>query len=104
GRHRGRGDRDPEPGAAAGGDDGRGVRRGDGRARGAVAARPRRPHRVTVGRDASATIHAMAGRALMLRAEPGFSLPAFERFAPPPPPALLAARLDAASAPRHIVL
>ncbi len=30
----------------------------------------------------------MAGRALLLRAEPGFSLPAFERFAPPPPPAL----------------
>ena len=30
----------------------------------------------------------MAGRALLLRAEPGFSLPAYERFAPPPPPAL----------------
>ena len=26
----------------------------------------------------------MAGRALLLRAEPGFSLPAYERFAPPP--------------------
>jgi hypothetical protein len=46
----------------------------------------------------------MAGRALMLRAEPGFSLPAFERFAPPPPPALVAARIDAASAPGDIVL
>ncbi len=46
----------------------------------------------------------MAGRALLLRAEPGFSLPAYERFAPPPPPALVAARLGAASAPGDIVL
>lgn len=46
----------------------------------------------------------MAGRALLLRSEPGFSLPAFERFAPPPPPALLAARLDAGSGPGDIVL
>jgi hypothetical protein len=46
----------------------------------------------------------MAGRALLLRAEPGFSLPAYERFAPPPPPALVAARLEAGSAPGDIVL
>ncbi|HEX5828578.1 MAG TPA: hypothetical protein VFY23_13720 [Candidatus Limnocylindrales bacterium] len=46
----------------------------------------------------------MAGRALLLRAEPGFSLPAYERFAPPPPPALVAARLDAFSQPGEIVL
>jgi len=46
----------------------------------------------------------MAGRALLLRAEPGFSLPAFERAAPPPPPALINARLDAGSAPGDIVL
>lgn len=46
----------------------------------------------------------MAGRALLLRAEPGFSLPAFERFAPPPPPSLVAARLEAGSAPGDIVL
>ncbi len=46
----------------------------------------------------------MAGRALLLRAEPGFSLPAFERFAPPPPPALVAARLESASQPGEIVL
>ena len=47
---------------------------------------------------------AMAGRALLLRAEPGFSLPAFERFAPPPPPALVTARLEASSQPGEIVL
>ena len=35
---------------------------------------------------------------------PGFSLPAYERFAPPPPPALVAARLEAATAPGDIVL
>ncbi len=46
----------------------------------------------------------MAGRSLLLRAEPGFSLPAWERLAPPPPPALIAARLEAASAPGDIVL
>ena len=46
----------------------------------------------------------MVGRALLLRAEPGFSLPAFERAAPPPPPALVDARLDAGSAPGDIVL
>lgn len=46
----------------------------------------------------------MAGRALLLRAEPGFSLPAYERFAPPPPPALVAARLETSSSPGDIVL
>lgn len=46
----------------------------------------------------------MAGRALLLRAEPGFSLPAFEKFAPPPPPALIGARIEAASAPGEVVL
>ena len=46
----------------------------------------------------------MATRALLLHAEPGFSLPAWERFAPPPSPALIAARLEASSAPGDIVL
>ncbi|MFN8630831.1 MAG: hypothetical protein U0838_11085 [Chloroflexota bacterium] len=46
----------------------------------------------------------MAGRSLLLRAEPGFSLPAWERLAPPPPPALIHARLETASAPGDIVL
>ena len=46
----------------------------------------------------------MAGQGLLLRTEPGFSLPAFERFTPPPPPSLVAARIEAASAPGDIVL
>lgn len=46
----------------------------------------------------------MAGRALLLRVEPGFSLPAFERFAAPPPPAVIAARLEAHSSPGDVVL
>lgn len=46
----------------------------------------------------------MAGRSLLLRAEPGFSLPAWERLLPPPPPSLIAARLEAASSPGDIVL
>ncbi|HJW22097.1 MAG TPA: hypothetical protein VJ506_06705 [Candidatus Limnocylindrales bacterium] len=47
----------------------------------------------------------MAGlrRLLLSQAEPGFTLPVFERLAPPPPPGLLAARLEANSAPGDIV-
>jgi hypothetical protein len=45
----------------------------------------------------------MLGRLLLSRAEPGFTLPAFERLAPPPPPDLLVARLEANSAPGDIV-
>ncbi|HEX5590585.1 MAG TPA: hypothetical protein VFX65_09875 [Candidatus Limnocylindrales bacterium] len=45
----------------------------------------------------------MVGRALLSRAEPGFTLPAFDRLAPPPPPELLAARIEAGSAPGDIV-
>ena len=45
----------------------------------------------------------MAGRVLLSRAEPGFTLPAFERIAPPPPPDLVHARLESGSAPGDIV-
>ena len=45
----------------------------------------------------------MLGRLLLSRTEPGFTLPAFERLAPPPPPDLLVARLEANSAPGDIV-
>src|SRR5258706_4184813 len=45
----------------------------------------------------------MLGRLLISRSEPGFTLPAFERLAPPPPPDLLVARLEANSAPGDIV-
>jgi hypothetical protein len=45
----------------------------------------------------------MAGRLLLSQAEPGFTLPAFERLAPPPPPGLVAARLEANSGPGDIV-
>ena len=45
----------------------------------------------------------MVGRLLLSRAEPGFTLPAYERLSPPPPPELVHARLEANSAPGDIV-
>jgi hypothetical protein len=45
----------------------------------------------------------MVGRLLLSRAEPGFTLPAYERLAPPPPPELVHARLEANSASGDIV-
>src|SRR5215212_255780 len=46
----------------------------------------------------------MAGRPSLVRAEPGFSLPFFDRLAPPPPPGLVAARIESLSKPGDIVL
>ncbi len=46
----------------------------------------------------------MAGRDLPIRGEPGFSLPAFARIAPPPPPEVVAARIEAYSSPGDVVL
>ncbi len=46
----------------------------------------------------------MAGRASLVRAEPGFSLPFFDRLAPPPPPGLIAGPIEAYSAPGDVVL
>jgi len=45
----------------------------------------------------------MVGRLLLSRAEPGFTLPAFERLAPPPARELIDARIEANSAPGDIV-
>jgi hypothetical protein len=45
----------------------------------------------------------MAGRLHLSRAEPGFTLPAFERLVPPPAPDLVGARLEADSDPGDIV-
>jgi len=45
----------------------------------------------------------MVGRAILSRAEPGFTLPAFDRLAPPPPPELVAARIEAGAGPGDIV-
>jgi hypothetical protein len=39
-----------------------------------------------------------------VRSQPGFSLPFFDRLAPPPPPGLIAARIDAATGPGDVVL
>ncbi len=47
---------------------------------------------------------AMAGRDLPIRGEPGFSLPALGRLAPPPPPELVGAWIDAHSKPGDVVL
>jgi hypothetical protein len=46
----------------------------------------------------------MAGRASLVRAEPGFSLPFFDRLAPPPPPGLIAGPIETLSGPGDIVL
>src|SRR3954469_1934946 len=46
----------------------------------------------------------MAGRAPLVRAEPGFSLPFFDRLAPPPLPGAVAARIETHSKPGDIVL
>src|SRR6185295_20112245 len=45
----------------------------------------------------------MVGRLLLSRAEPGFTLPAYERLSPAPPPELVHARLEANSASGDIV-
>src|SRR5215212_7811641 len=46
----------------------------------------------------------MARHAPLVRAEPGFSLPFFDRLAPPPPPGLVAARIESLSKPGDIVV
>ncbi|MEO7665032.1 MAG: hypothetical protein ABIV26_07875, partial [Candidatus Limnocylindrales bacterium] len=45
----------------------------------------------------------MVGRAILSRAEAGFTLPAFERLAPPPPPDVIAARIEAQTGPGDVV-
>ncbi len=45
----------------------------------------------------------MSGRATSQRADPGLTLPAFERLAPAPPPGLLIARIDAHTGPGDVV-
>ena len=46
----------------------------------------------------------MAGRDPFLRSDPGWSLPAFSRLAPPLPPELIAARIEANSRPGDVVV
>jgi hypothetical protein len=46
----------------------------------------------------------MTGRASIVRAEPGFSLPFFDRLAPAPPPTLVVSRIEAHSSAGDIVL
>src|SRR4026209_2419892 len=46
----------------------------------------------------------MAGRASLVRAEPGFTLLFFDSLAPAPPPALVIARIEAHSSPGDVVL
>src|SRR5689334_8782110 len=45
----------------------------------------------------------MVGRLLLSRAEPGFTLPAFERLAPPPARELVDARIEAGSEPGDVI-
>src|SRR4026209_2994198 len=46
----------------------------------------------------------MAGRASLVRAEPGFTLLFFDSLAPAPPPALVLARIEAHASPGDVVL
>lgn len=46
----------------------------------------------------------MVGRLLLSRAEPGFTLPAFERLAPPPARELVDARIEAGSLPGDVIV
>ena len=46
----------------------------------------------------------MAARDPFLRSDPGWSLPAFSRLAPPLPPELVAARIEANSRPGDVVV
>jgi hypothetical protein len=45
----------------------------------------------------------MTGRSMPARAEPGHSLPAFDRLAPAPPPGLVAARIEMHTGPGDVV-
>ncbi len=47
---------------------------------------------------------AMAARDHLLHGEPGYSLPALARLAPPPPPDLIAARIEAHAGPGDVVI
>ena len=123
GRHRGRGDRGPRSRHPRRGHPGRGLRGGAGRARGAVVrsaggparrpARDRGPVRRTrrsrgasperrpspVAESSPMTPRDIAGRP----AEP-LSLPIFARLAPALPAELIAARIEAATAPDDVVI
>lgn len=46
----------------------------------------------------------MSGRIVSTRTEQGYALPAFERLAPPPDPALVAARIEAHTGPGDVVV
>ena len=46
----------------------------------------------------------MAARELPIRSDPGFSLPAFSRLAPPPPPELVSSRIEAHSSLGDVVV
>ncbi len=75
--------------------------RADGSPKGTSPARPRvhSPERPVCGR-----MRPMAGREVPIRSEPGFSLPAFGRLAPPPPPELVAARIEEHSSLGDVVV
>jgi len=45
----------------------------------------------------------MAGRGPLANAEPGYSLPVFDRLAPPPAPSIVAARIDIHTGPGDVV-
>src|SRR4051812_33175933 len=60
--------------------------------------------RIREGYDVSASITAMIGRGTRASADPGGSLPVFDRIAPAPPPGIVGAHIELLTGPGDVVV